>query len=71
MQAIIEKEKKSVEAESQSQDEETLIAVAMAVILHRCGPENIIPLLGCGESDEGAWGRSSRAGMHGAFLQRR
>jgi len=45
----------------QPQDDVTA-AVAAAVALHRGLRESVIPLLGQGRLDEGAWGRSSRAG---------
>jgi hypothetical protein len=45
-------------------------AIAVAVMLHRAGPESAIVLLGGGELDEGAWGRSARAGMGGALSHR-
>jgi hypothetical protein len=45
-------------------------AIAVAVMLHRAGPESAVVLFGNGELDEGAGGRSARAGMGGATSHR-
>jgi hypothetical protein len=42
--------------------DDVMAAVVAAVVLHRGLRESVIPLLGEGRLDEGAWGRSSRAG---------
>jgi hypothetical protein len=42
--------------------DDVMAAVVAAIVLHRGLREAAIPLLGEGRLDEGAWGRSSRAG---------
>jgi len=58
-------EKKKQEPESRSGKtvpDEVFAAIAAGIVLHRAGPGRTVALYGCGEHDEGYWGRSSRAG---------
>jgi len=45
---------------------EVAAAIAAAVALHRAGPGSVAGLFEGGLADEGAWGRSARAGMGAA-----
>jgi hypothetical protein len=65
----MEDKKKDQEKQDKIPDD-IAAAIAVAVMLHRAGPESAIVLFGSGELDEGAWGRSARAGIGGAMSHR-
>lgn len=66
----MEEKESKMEPQEKKIPSQIAAAIAIAVILHRAGPGNFIPLMGGGLLDEGAWGRASRAGMPGAFSHR-
>ena len=58
------------EKDSADLDPETAAAIVAAVILHRASAENEVRLHTGDCSDEGFWGRSSRAGTSSVLTHR-
>ncbi len=51
-------------------DPQAAAAIIAAVILHRASAQNEVCLLEGGDSDEGFWGRSGRAGTASVLTHR-